>query len=368
MKFKIIHLTSAHPRYDTRIFYKMCIPLAKHDYDISLIVADGNGDEIKNGVSIFDVGKTIGGRFFRITKTTNRIFEKVQEFNADIYHLHDPELIPVGLKLKKIGKKVIFDVHEDYVAKMASKNWIYPGFRRIISFFFFIYYSYSIKKFDGVVLAANTIKVNNHKQKVFRNLPNLNFKKDKVTKKIYDNIVLYTGGLSEYRGIEQVIKALIQSEFRNWQLVILGRESLMLKDKLKNELEDKRIICLGKVSYDEVIEWISRSTLGVVINQPVFTYDKALPNKLFEYMAYGLPVVCSNFPHWQEIVVKNNAGISCNPTDLDDIEHSIKEILLNQKLQKTMSENGKKTINNLYNLEKEIQILIEFYKEIIDAK
>ena len=368
MKFKIIHLTSVHPRYDVRIFYKMCISLVKKEHNVIQVVADGKGNELKDGVKILDVGNTPGGRLFRITRTVRLIYEKAKELDGDIYHLHDPELIPIGLKLKKLNKKVIFDAHEDYTLKIVSKNWIYPGLKKIISKLFFIYYNYTIKKFDGVIVAADTIKVNNNKKIIFRNLPNLNLKKNKVFKKNNDNIVLYTGGITEHRGIEQVIKALIDSEFKNWKLVILGKESLKLKKKLKNELEDERIIYLGKVSYEEAIEWIYKSDLGVVVNQPVFTYNKALPNKLFEYMAYGLPVVCSNFNHWKEIVAKNNAGICCNPKDLVDIAGSIKKILLNKKLQRSMSNNGQKAIKKLYNLDKEIVILIQFYKEIINAK
>ena len=109
----ITHLTSAHPRYDTRIFFKECISLAKN-YKVNLIVADGLGDEEKNTVYIYDVGK-VEGRLNRIFKTTKKVLQRAIELDSDVYHLHDPELIPIGLKLKKMGKKVIFDAHEDYL-------------------------------------------------------------------------------------------------------------------------------------------------------------------------------------------------------------------------------------------------------------
>ena len=105
MKLQITHLTSAHPRYDTRIFVKECCSLAKVDnYQVSLVVADGLGDEEKNGVDICDVGK-IEGRLNRIFKTSKKVLQKAIELDSDIYHLHDPELMPVGLKLKKLGKR-----------------------------------------------------------------------------------------------------------------------------------------------------------------------------------------------------------------------------------------------------------------------
>lgn len=366
-KLRVVHLSSVHSRNDARIFYKMCKSLSKEVSDVYLVIADGKGNEVKDNVSIIDVGLRDSNRFLRMTKTVYKVFKEAKKINGNIYHLHDPELITIGLKLQK-SKKVIFDAHEDYVEKIVSRKWINPNLSKIISFFFNIFYKYSIKKFDGIVLAADTIKINNHKKIIFRNLPDLKFKTKEVTKKTNDNIVLYTGGITEYRGIEQVIKALIYSKFKNWKLVILGKESLKLRKKLEHELEDSRISYLGQVSYDEVVEWIKKSNLGVVINQPVFSYDKSLPNKLFEYMAYGLPVVCSNFDHWKEIVVKNNAGICCNPTDLFDITQSIEKILSNKKLQNSMSINGKEAIKTIYSLEKETLNLIKFYKEIINEK
>lgn len=365
----IVHLTSVHQRYDTRVFNKMCSYLATHDYNISLVVSDGKGDEVKNGVSIIDVGPKTGGRFSRITKTVNLIYKKTKELNGDLFHLHDPELIPIGLKLKKLHKRVVFDAHEDYIGKIESKQWIHPSFRKVIFFLFKAYYNYSLKKLDGVVLASRYIQTNNPNKVTFRNLPNLSNKnKKRVIKTQRKNIILYTGGITKYRGIEQVIKAMLQSSFKNWQLVILGSIDLDLKHSLKKELKDKRIIVKGEVSYDEVIKWIYKSRVGVVVNQPVFTYDKALPNKLFEYMAYGLPVVCSHYPHWQEIVAKNKVGLCCDPRDLKDIAHSIEKILSNDLLQKSMSSNGERTIENFYNLEKETLKLIDFYKEICQEK
>ena len=104
----ITHLTSVHPRYDTRIFLKECTSLAKK-YQVNLVVADGKGDEVKNGVSLYDVGKE-SGRLNRILKTPKKILKKAIDLDSDIYHLHDPELVFIGLELKKIGKIVIFDL------------------------------------------------------------------------------------------------------------------------------------------------------------------------------------------------------------------------------------------------------------------
>ena len=109
---KICHLTSAHPRYDVRIFKKECVSLAQTGFDVSLVVADNLGDETIDGVKIYGIPRGLK-RLERFINTTKNVYNKGLKIDADIYHIHDPELLPYGKKLKKKGKKVVYDSHED---------------------------------------------------------------------------------------------------------------------------------------------------------------------------------------------------------------------------------------------------------------
>ena len=102
---KVIHLTSAHPRNDTRIFIKMCTSLANDNYKVLLVVADDKNDELKNKVSIIDVGATKGGRFSRMTKTVSRVFEKAKK----LFESHDKHF--TGLISKSYFKTALLDLH-----------------------------------------------------------------------------------------------------------------------------------------------------------------------------------------------------------------------------------------------------------------
>ncbi|NWK62070.1 glycosyltransferase [Acinetobacter sp. SwsAc3] len=155
---KICHVTSVHYRYDTRIFLKMCKSLSKR-YNTFLIVADGLGDELKDDVNFLDIGK-FSSRKDRILKSPRKIYSKALEVEADLYHIHDPELMHVALKLQKKGKKVIYDSHEDFPAQLQSKDYLNPFFALSLSIFFKYYERFIFPRLSYVVAATPKIKSN----------------------------------------------------------------------------------------------------------------------------------------------------------------------------------------------------------------
>jgi hypothetical protein len=104
---KICILTSVHQAFDVRIFHKQAKTLAQTGYDVTLI-AQHNKNEIVDGVKIVALSAS-PNRLYRMIVTSLCILRLALKQKGNIYHFHDPELIPVGILLKLLGKKVIYE-------------------------------------------------------------------------------------------------------------------------------------------------------------------------------------------------------------------------------------------------------------------
>ncbi len=362
---KICHITTAHPRYDVRIFHKECSSLAKIGNDVHLIVADGKGDEIKGGVIFHDIGKP-KGRKDRFLNKSKEALKKAISIKADIYHLHDPELLRIALKLKKLNSKVIFDSHEDLPRQIVSKSYIPSFFRKPLAFFVEIYENRIAKNIDGIVTAtpfirdrfysinSNCIDINN-----FPLINEIDICKENIQKQ---NKVCYIGGITKIRGISQVIKALEKTDVN---LDLAGKIPNDYREVLVKSKAWKQVNELGFIDRKEALKVKSESIAGIVTFLAVPNHINAQPNKIFEYMAAGLPVIGSNFKLWKDIIEKNNCGICVEPTDDNSIANAINYIKNNPKEAIAMGENGKKLVIEKYNWDVEEKKLINFYENII---
>jgi glycosyltransferase involved in cell wall biosynthesis len=368
---RIVHLTSAHPRNDTRIFIKQCRTLAAHGYEVTLVVADGKGDDSRDGVAVADVGH-LPGRFKRIFATTRRVADKAVALDADIYHLHDPELIPTGLRLKRLGKKVIFDSHEDVPRQLLGKPYLGPVSRRILSRTFSMFERYACARFDGIIAATpfirdNFLKIHPHTVDV-NNFPMIGELDSAAPWEHKQSEVCYVGGIGSIRGIRELVQAgeFLQSAAR---LNLVGTFSEpTVEAEVKAGPGWRRVNACGFLDRDGVREVLKRSLAGVVTFHPLPNHVDSLPTKMFEYMSSGIPVIASDFPLWREIIEGNRCGLCVDPLDPRAIAAAIDYLVTHPDAAKAMGENGRRAVLEKYNWTVQARRLTDFYGAISHAE
>lgn len=367
---KVCHLTSVHSANDTRIFIKECQSLQNAGHEVYYVVPNVEDSE-KAGVKIRGINSAAKGQLDRMRNTTKQVYLKALEINADVYHFHDPELIPIGLKLKAKGKKVIYDVHEDVPEQVLSKQWIPKPLRRFISMMVKSYEKYASKKFDAISTATPTIaerfKGYNENTITIHNYPLLDELSADYNDKVEDskNTALYIGGIYVLRGIKEMVQAVEKlNEEIPCTFVLAGSFAPpALEDEVRNMTGFKYTDFKGFLDRDGVKKALAKADMGLVLLHPEPRFIVSLPIKMFEYMSAGVPVIASNFPIWQEIVENNNCGICVDPLKVNEIAEAMKWILENPEEAAQMGRNGRHAVETIYNWEAESKKLVEIYQK-----
>lgn len=350
---KICHVTSAHNRYDGRIFLKQCTSLAKK-YDVTLLCCDTLGDEVKNNVKIKSINRKFNNIFERMFLSKKYLKNKCLEIDADIYEFHDSELLSLAKYMKSKGKKVIFDSHEDYPALFLEREWIPNVFRKILKIIYEKYEIKVLKKFDYVFCASdhikNRIEKSNNNCEVIPNFPILDsIKKNRnKSKKI---IICFAGGIGKDWNHETIVNAIQNMD--NVKYLIAGN----CKEEYMNELKkidiNNKVEFLGRLKYDEVKEMYSKSDIGIALcsYRPNIDYKNGSIGitKIFEYMMFELPVIFTDFKIYKKINNKSQFGIAVNPYSVEDVKKAIRCFQKDNTKMVEYSKNGRNLVVTEYN-------------------
>jgi len=365
---KVCHLSSVHQRNDTRIFFKECMTLQKNGYDTFWIVADGLGDEVKNGVSIIDVGLSTN-RFSRIFSSTIKVFSRARKLNADIYHFHDPELAPICLLFRLMSKPVIFDVHENVAEQIKDKQWLSPTFARFLSFLFMLlnkvftrFYNIIIAEYSYATLYEN--KKSKNKFEVILNFPEVQFLEKFKNIKRKGHEFFYIGVVSNDRGLEVILDALniLDSKNFDFKMHFVGRLFDEVDWVKYASIKDK-VIFYGRKSLDEGYAISTQCIAGLAVLKPIGNYVGSYPTKVFEYMAIGLPTITSNFALYKQIVEENKVGWCVDPYSPEDLAEIMISILESNSLEEVS--NFALSASEKYSWQTESVKLLNMYESIL---
>lgn len=363
---KICHLSSVHPAHDVRIYLKEVQSLQKIGYDICFI---GSNFFISKDVSIIsDHSKQ--SRLYRMTFGAWRVYKKGIESKADFFHLHDPEMLPFGLLLRFKGKIVVYDAHEDVPRQILTKPWLASFLRKPVATVIEVVENIITRHLNAII-GATPLIAKRFQRKGFpqcievNNYPYLNeFQNSSTSWDSKERAVCYVGAISEIRGIVELVEAIGMTP--GVSLHLAGEfEYCEVHQTLSKKTGWKSITEYGLASRQEVKHIFSKSVAGIVTFHPAPNHIEAQPNKLFEYMSAGIPVVASNFPLWKDIVEGNQCGICVDPLDPKQIVAAIQRLVDNVDLAQQMGRNGRDAVERKYNWEAEQQKLVALYDHLI---
>ncbi|MDP4224978.1 MAG: glycosyltransferase family 4 protein [Bacteroidota bacterium] len=362
---KVTHISTVHNAFDIRIFHKECRSLAAFGMEVNLVITHDKEETIDK-VRIIPLPH-FTNRFARMLIKPFLAFLKALKTKADIFHFHDPELIPIGLLLKLFGKKVIYDSHEDVPSQILDKYWIPKKLRFPISRFFKIFESFAAKFFDGIVTATphirsiflqknkNTVNINNYP--LPEEMVNLEFLTNKREKN--EKVISYVGGISKERGILEILKAL---EGTNIKLHLAGAVSPKgLFQILEKEKGWKNVVYFGHVSRSKACSILSNSHAGICTFHPTAAHIHAVPNKIFEYMNAGIPIIVSRFPCWEDLFKKINNTFFVDPLNPREIREAITSLMEDGEKSASMGKRGLQAVKEIYNWDIEKEKLIKLY-------
>ena len=372
MKIRVVHLTSVHSWNDNRIFHKECLSLAQEGFVVFLI-APATEQKVVNGVQIIPLSE-VRSRLLRILIQPIRLFIKGIRLKGHIYHFHDPELIITGLLFRLVGKEVIYDIHEDNTTIVQARIYISEMLKQVITFFLdkverftsFLFHiiiaeSYYEERHPGAIKILNYPVLDNHLTCNQNHGP---------SNKNYG--LLYTGKITEKRGAH--IYASIAAIFPDLRVYLIGRCTNGLSDKLENIAGNSNGLCIEGKGYFVDPIWIREKyreqcwLAGLCIFPYSDHYLYKEPTKLFEYMMYGIPILCSDFPAWKALVEKEECGLTVNPNDPQDIKEKIEYLLSNRSEVKLMGSRGQAVVMNKYNWKSQEKKLVELYKSVVSEK
>lgn len=369
-KQKICILTSVHSVFDARIFYKEAKALVNAGYDVTLI-AQHNKEEIIDGIKIIPLPKPKNRweRFFKLDYLT---YKKALQQKADLYHFHDPELLPWMMILKsKTKSKIIYDIHENTPQQILNKYWLPWIIRKPVSWLVSCVERLGSQIFDRIAPATYKIadRFPSAKTIVVQNFPD-------TTEILPNNLTPYTerplsfvyaGAIAEIRGIKKIIYALkLLEDTSGIKFELAGS---FRPNEFANELKTLTGWSLvnyhGIISRKQLAHLLNNVKAGLIIHQPVPNEIDAWPIKMFEYMAAGLPIITSDFPIWRKIVNDTKCGILVDPKNPKKIAEAMEWIIKNPIEAEAMGKRGRQEVELKYNWKNESKKLLKVYVELL---
>lgn len=378
---RIIHLSTVHTSSDVRILLKECCSLADAGFDVHYCVQSPHADTV-GGVTLHSLGEPAvdkrvrhtGARLQRLLTRNIRAYRLAVSLKGDAYHVHDPELIPVALRLKRRGFQAVYDAHEDSPTHARTTTKQRPLESRVLGALWGNLEARAMAALDAFVCATPTIarRYPPERTVLVRNYPICSelCSTEGIPYAERGNLVAYIGSISAVRASKEMVEAmgLVPAGLKA-RLVLAGKfNSPELEANTRRLPGWQHVELLGFVPREEVVRLLGSARVGLVLCHPVQAYIASQPVKMFEYMAAGIPVVASDFPVWREILDGAGCGVLADPLDPKSIADAVRWLLEHPREAEAMGQRGREAVLARYNWQAEAAKLVALYHRLAAAR
>lgn len=373
----ICHITTSHPPKDARIFQRQCRGLSSKGYKVTLL-ATTKAEEEESGVRIVPLPRV--GRLGRKFILPRLAAKMAASLKADIYHFHDPELIPwMAIMAQHFKAKIVWDAHELYPDAISEFNFrAFPPVAWVVAACFNFFEKDWVKHFSGVVAVTDPIRKRyDHygpPSITIRNVIDLSRMPQAAARPDPDAFtILASGTTNESRRVSRLIEAFasIAGSVPKARLRLLthfdseaAEQDILAKIK-RMGVQDK-VLVAPAVSWEELLsKEVPSADLGVVFYARTKNNLAALPNRLFEYWSQGLPVIATDTPVLRGIVGGWGGGFLLDSDSVAEIAKAMRHYIDNPEAARKAGENGRCAVRQEFNWDKELSLLCGFYDRIL---
>lgn len=361
--------TSAHPWDDIRIFRKEAISLAKK-YPIELHAPAPFEYREYKGIKIYGLprwDKVSDRRSIR-----RELRKRLKTSNAEVFHFHDPELIPLALVAKLLyHKKVIYDIHEDYPSYIHHKPWIPQSLRGIVAFAFRSLEWLACRFFNHLITTSPAIDTRfaNCHSTIVTNYPRLQLNGQLPKKPTSPVALVYAGSMEDIRGIRELGHAFIEASERSsikMMLNIAGpvRGTAKFQNDMETIFSHPRIAYHGVLEFEDAMELMNSCHIGVIPFLPVVSNQNIVPHKLFDYMAAGLTILASNYPGWPTELVSGEIGILFDPLNQETAVECLLTLTTEPEHVEMMGRRAFELVHEQFSWKSQEEMLLSVYESI----
>jgi glycosyltransferase involved in cell wall biosynthesis len=336
-----------------------------------VLVIQHDRDETVDGVRIRAVPRA-RNRFERMTRTARRVVQIGAAEKAQIYHLHDPELLLWSLPLRLRGHCVVFDMHEDLPKAILTKVWLPPWIRGILS---------RVARVAERLLLANAPVVFAEtsyqwdRPWVRRSTTVLNMALTDELLSIEESkhdefTVCYMGTVTPNRGALTMIDAMgiLGRRGRRLALECIGPLPREYRAEVTERAKHVNLplrISGQRFRPDEAWRMTARCHVGLAVLRGIANNYAIQPTKFFEYMALGMPVIASNFPTYRAVIEKSSCGLCVDPDAPGEVADAIEWVMDHPSEAADMGGRGREAVIREFNWKREASKLLHLYDELI---